>query len=396
MADLRRIIGSALAAAATGNPFAWQENEVDTMWKRAQMEMGMENLRMQKEMHDLERKKFDIAIKQAEREGQGFFERLGLIPSSQPQGMPDATGEVPAATQPSMEDIVRAIFTKGTAADVKGIGIPLLTAATKDTKPVAVGGQGVYTPGKGFEKAPWEKTEGKAPVVRTFTEGDKTIDKQWNPDTKTWDAVSSGPRYKPEGGPSIASQRHVSTGLRKEFNSLGPVKEYREIENKFNVMDKAYEESKKSGNFVAIDQALITLYNKMTDPNSVVRESEYVRTPQDMAAMNRVKAAVARVAKGGRLEPDTRQALMTMATKFREVYSGKFSDLAQEWREYAIGYGVDPNLVINEKIVTKVKESGKPQTVNYKVGDLYEGRKVLGINRQTRQLNIEGLGVVSY
>jgi len=73
MADLRRIIGSALAAAATGNPFAWQENEVDTMWKRAQMEMGMENLRMQKEMHDLERKKFDIAIKQAEREGQGFF-----------------------------------------------------------------------------------------------------------------------------------------------------------------------------------------------------------------------------------------------------------------------------------------------------------------------------------
>lgn len=382
------VIGSMLAAGATGNPFAFQEAELNEMLKRAQVEQGMEALRMQKEMHELDKKKLDIVLKQAEHEGRGFFERLGLIPSGAPEETPTA--------QPNVEDVIRAIFTKGTSADVKNIGIPLLTAATKDTKPVAVGGQGVYTPGKGFEKAPWEKTEGKAPVVRTFTEGDKTIDKQWNPDTKTWDAVSSGPRYRPEGGPSIASQRHVSTGLRKEFNNLGPVKEYREIENKFNVMDKAYEESKKSGNFVAIDQALITLYNKMTDPTSVVRESEYVRTPQDMAAMNRVKAAVARVGKGGRLEPDTRQALMTMAAKFREVYASKFNDLAEEWRQYAIGYGVDPNLVVGSKVVSRVKESGKPQTVNYKVGDLYEGKKILGINRQTRQLNVEGLGVVSY
>ena len=32
----------------------------------------------------------------------------------------------------------------------------------------------------------------------------------------------------------------------------------------------------------------------------------------------------------------------------------------------------------------------------YKVGDLYQGKKIRGINRATKQLNIEGLGVVSY
>lgn len=363
MADLRSIIGGMLAGAATGDPFAWQKNEMNQMLRRLEMENATEQLKLQREHHDLEKRKLDIALKEAEREGQGFFERLGIIPPTQ-QPIPDMQGaNVSPATagptaSPHIQEIIKAIFTKGTAADVKNIGIPLLAATTRDSKPITVGGKGVYTPGQGFEQAPWgEDTEPKAPTVRTFTEGDKTIDKQWNPTTKQWEPLSSGPRYKPDSGPSIASNRHVSTGLRKEFNSLGPVKEYREVENKFNVMDKAYEESKKSGNFVAIDQALITLYNKMTDPNSVVRESEYVRTPQDMAVMDRIKAGMSRLGKGGRLEPDTRKALMDMATRFRQVYSGKFNDLAQEWREYAIGYGVDPNLVVSSKTIGKVNQA---------------------------------------
>ena len=202
-----------------------------------------------------------------------------------------------------------------------------------------------------------KEKEAKAPTTRHYTRGNEEITEEYDAEQKKWIPVAKAPRYKPDTGPSAASNRQVSTSLRKEFNNLGPVKEYREIENKFNVMDKAYEESKKTGNFVAIDQALITIYNKMTDPQSVVRESEYVRTPQDMAVMDRIKAAVARVRKGGRLEPDTRKALMDMASRFRQVYSGKFNDLAQEWREYAIGYDVDPNLVVSSKVMGKVSES---------------------------------------
>jgi hypothetical protein len=37
------------------------------------------------------------------------------------------------------------------------------------------------------------------------------------------------------------------------------------------------------------------------------------------------------------------------------------------------------------------------QTVTeYRVGGTYQGKKIKGINRETRQLNVEGLGVVSY
>ncbi len=34
----------------------------------------------------------------------------------------------------------------------------------------------------------------RAPTVRQFTEGDQTVERQWNPATKTWDKVSGGPR----------------------------------------------------------------------------------------------------------------------------------------------------------------------------------------------------------
>lgn len=37
-----------------------------------------------------------------------------------------------------------------------------------------------------------------------------------------------------------------------------------------------------------------------------------------------------------------------------------------------------------------------PPNVAYNVGDSYQGKKIKGINRETRQMNVEGLGVVSY
>jgi hypothetical protein len=43
----------------------------------------------------------------------------------------------------------------------------------------------------------------KAPTVHTFTEGDQTVEKQWDEATQSWKPLSSGPRYKPTtaGGP---------------------------------------------------------------------------------------------------------------------------------------------------------------------------------------------------
>jgi len=44
------------------------------------------------------------------------------------------------------------------------------------------------------------KTDTKPPTVHTFTEGDQTVEKQWNDKTQMWEEVSRGPRYKPANG----------------------------------------------------------------------------------------------------------------------------------------------------------------------------------------------------
>ncbi len=153
--------------------------------------------------------------------------------------------------------------------------------------------------------------------------------------------------------------------LRKEFNAIQPVKDYRDITTKYNIMNEAFKESKTTKNFVAVDQALITLYNKMTDPQSVVRESEYVRTPEDMAIMDRAKAAIIRVGKGGRLEANSRQAIMTMAGKFKKAYEQKYNEIANEYRGYAGSSGVNPDDVVKPLKEEKQKTRNISKAVSY-------------------------------
>ena len=117
---------------------------------------------------------------------------------------------------------------------------------------------------------------------------------------------------------------------------------------------------------MAVDQALITIFNKMTDPQSVVRESEYLRTPQDLALWNRIKGKVSKMVAGGAgLTPDDRNALLNMAKQFQSAYKSKFDELRNEYRGYAVDYGLDPETVIKqsgEGEKTVVKQFVSPST----------------------------------
>lgn len=207
--------------------------------------------------------------------------------------------------------------------------------------------------------------EGK-PTVHSFTEGERTVDKQWNPETKTWDALSSGPRYKPasgNGGLTAYQVINKTTELRKEFNQRPEIKEMNTVMPKFAALDKAMEESRVTGNKVAADQAMITLFNKMTDPNSVVRESEYARTPQNLSLINRLKGKIAKVQQGGAgLTDEDRKAILSMAKQFKVAYQDTFNTVANEYTDYAKGFGIDPEMVIGKR--RKTEDSPKPATAN--------------------------------
>ena len=134
------------------------------------------------------------------------------------------------------------------------------------------------------------------------------------------------------------------SGLRTEFNSLPEVKNHMDIRSKYDIAKEAYNESKRSGTKIATDQALITMFNKITDPQSVVRESEYARTASDLSLLNRLKGKYEKWVSGGAgLTDEDRKAILDMSEKFYKVSEKKFKSREKEYRGYFTNIGFNPD-----------------------------------------------------
>ena len=63
-----------------------------------------------------------------------------------------------------------------------------------------------------------------APTVKTFIEGDQKVQKQWNPETETWDVVGEGSRWKPtDPGKLTSYQRRTYSLVRELGKRIGDV-----------------------------------------------------------------------------------------------------------------------------------------------------------------------------
>lgn len=138
------------------------------------------------------------------------------------------------------------------------------------------------------------------------------------------------------------------TAMRKEFLQLPEVKTHSEIYGQLGRAQSAYHASLKPGtNLVAIDQTLITVLNKMLDPTSVVRESEYARTPQNMAALNRIKGKMQNIMQGGaNLADEDRKALVQMIDQFYKISKTKFDVKRKYYSNLATRYGYSPENIV--------------------------------------------------
>ena len=172
--------------------------------------------------------------------------------------------------------------------------------------------------------------------------------------------------FKPErpDRPTQYQTNNTSMTLRKEFNNRPEIKEYNQVQSKFGSLEKAFEESKKTGNWAATDQAMITLFNKITDPQSVVRESEYARMPQNLPFINAMKGKIEKVIKGGAgLTSNDRANIMILVRGMKQGYQELFDTTAKEYAEYSQGYGIDPSMVIGTSRTTTGKNArpgGRP------------------------------------
>ena len=141
----------------------------------------------------------------------------------------------------------------------------------------------------------------------------------------------------------------TASKLRQEFINRPEVKEFVTVATNVRSMDSMLNSAIKGNinNRVALDQALITMYNKLTDPNSVVRESEYARTPENLPLFNRFGGALDKLKKGGAgMTNQDRQALVWGAKIIANERGKTFNTTYEDYNMLAREYGIKPELVL--------------------------------------------------
>jgi len=150
--------------------------------------------------------------------------------------------------------------------------------------------------------------------------------------------------------------------LRGEFDKA--TKDFNQIVGQLGKIDSAMAQVKKIGDMGSkqfADQALIVTFNRILDPQSVVRESEYARTPEGMSALTRIQGYAEKLKQGGAGLTDTERGsavdmtkkLAGSAQKIYKINRDKYSNLSRD-------YGIDPKLVVSQDL--SIKELDEPET----------------------------------
>lgn len=117
------------------------------------------------------------------------------------------------------------------------------------------------------------------------------------------------------------------------------IKDYREIQSYYQNLQSAVKSAETEYNWTAVGQTAVNMFNKMMDNQSVVRESEYARTAEDIPLWNRIKGYIQQKGVGGPgLTQDDFQALSRMATKFNEEYTARARQAAGGYIMQMDGY----------------------------------------------------------
>lgn len=136
--------------------------------------------------------------------------------------------------------------------------------------------------------------------------------------------------------------------LRQEFQAIPHVKDYQVIKAQVSSMDALMNKVKTGDgqSALALDQGLITLFNKITDPTSVVRESEYDRTPKNLSLANRFNGALQKLEKGGAgLTQEDREALVFGAKVIADSRAEMYNNTLSNYETLSTEFGVKPELV---------------------------------------------------
>jgi len=179
----------------------------------------------------------------------------------------------------------------------------------------------------------------------------------------------------PQRSAALADVRALQGDWRKAIASA------REMQRQFTLMQRGIERA-KAGDLNAGSQAVLVTFQKILDPTSVVRESEYARSSEGVSLLSRMEGEATRMASGGAGVPiaDLEQFVNT-AQAFMDGLSDNMAAERERIEKTASAFGIDPDLIFSASDLKSSPggEIDAPAAAGGpKVGDIVtvKGRKV--------------------
>jgi hypothetical protein len=151
--------------------------------------------------------------------------------------------------------------------------------------------------------------------------------------------------------------------LRKEFEGLPDVKQFRDVESSYQRVLKATANPTAAG-----DVALIFNYMKMLDPGSTVREGEFATAQNSAGIPTQIWNLYNKAMSGERLAPEQRQDFLNQAGGQYKAAEELFNVRADQYSDLASSYNYKPSRIVTRargKVPASQKVSVDPKLLEF-------------------------------
>lgn len=296
--------------------------------------------------------------------GRGLGTPLSLVRGQ--QAMLQQQGELGQQTlQSKLANLQK---TRQSAIDVSKFALERADSAAKTVSDRAYQEQKLTSDRKyDKEKAQYEQTlKNSSPY--TLNAGDTRYDSSNNK------VASVAPKPTGTGGLTPYQKFQATQSISKD--NATRTSNAREITRQANVMNQSYNTYISGGDKNISTQAIIATFNKILDPTSVVRESEYDRTAAGQSLIQRIQGKVDNISKGGAgVTAETLKAAVDLSNEYLKNAQNSLAKENERSRAMATQFGINPDFVTSPSVAgpeqkqTRVYSKSEIPTGYYQASD---------------------------
>ena len=166
---------------------------------------------------------------------------------------------------------------------------------------------------------------------------------------------------------SFEDKMEYQKDLKKDFNTVA--KDTRKAVNQIDLMNTSFEaliaDPENEDKLNAASQGILVVFQKMLDPTSVVRESEYARSGTGLSLAGRIQGFMKKLEAGGAglTTNDLKQFVEMGNTYFENVYRPSLVDEATLIKDIADKYNLDTELILTRSVLDMLEEVGLENVV---------------------------------